>query len=84
MGTRMEASPIPTEEKYIHKKTAWEANFQAVSAPRPRFELGTHRLTADCSTVELSRNICNERHWQYIPKSRLRQYLFGKICQQKK
>src|SRR5579884_2699776 len=25
-------------------------------APRPGFEPGTHRLTADCSTVELSRN----------------------------
>ena len=29
-------------------------------APRPRFELGTNRLTVYCSTAELPRNLCRD------------------------
>ena len=46
-------------------------------APRARFELATHRLTADCSTAELTRN--NEMRQLPILPGRVQPSTFSAI-----
>jgi len=60
--TRIERIPQVLQTCALPVTQKWQDNcpfidLAAILAPHPRVELGTYRLTADCSAIELVRNI---------------------------
>ena len=61
-----------TLDIWFWRPTFYRLNYTPIKAPRVGLEPTTHRLTADCSTTELSRNINNmllrkRRRWDLNP-----------------
>ncbi len=65
MRTYLESPKVAKSDKnsYCKQKAQYFCKYWVVLAPRVGFEPTTYRLTAECSTAELSRNISLLRYY---------------------
>ena len=69
---------ISTVDLYKQKKCTTLIKLHIILAPRARLERATYRLTAECSTIELPRNI-----WCVFSQKQIYITIYAKHCQAK-